>query len=113
MTMPAASASAQRPNSSCHSTGKERDAETGLDCFGARYMSAAQGRFMIPDSSSGGINPLDPQSWNRYSYVQNRPLSFVDGNGKWATPIHGDIVRTALQGYVNPGMLIASLLARF
>ncbi|WP_031495387.1 hypothetical protein [Bryobacter aggregatus] len=27
------------------STGKERDAETGLDYFGARYMSAAQGRF--------------------------------------------------------------------
>lgn len=66
---------------------------------------------MIPDSSSGGINPLDPQSWNKYSYVQNRPLSFVDGNGKWATPAHGDIVSTALQGYVNPGML-SELIAR-
>ncbi len=30
-------------------TGKERDAETGLDYFGARYMSAAQGRFTSPD----------------------------------------------------------------
>jgi hypothetical protein len=28
-------------------TGKERDAETGLDYFGARYMSSAQGRFTI------------------------------------------------------------------
>src|SRR5216684_3317507 len=30
-------------------TGKERDAETGLDFFGARYMSSAQGRFMSAD----------------------------------------------------------------
>jgi RHS repeat-associated protein len=30
-------------------TGKERDAETGLDYFGARYMSATQGRFTNPD----------------------------------------------------------------
>lgn len=38
------------------STGKERDAETGLDYFGARYMSSAQGRFTSPD-------PLDWLSW--------------------------------------------------
>lgn len=30
-------------------TGKERDAETGLDCFGARYFSGAQGRFTSVD----------------------------------------------------------------
>ncbi|MEO8660108.1 MAG: RHS repeat-associated core domain-containing protein, partial [Bryobacteraceae bacterium] len=30
-------------------TGKERDAETGLDYFGARYFSGAQGRFTTPD----------------------------------------------------------------
>ena len=34
-------------------TGRERDAETGLDYFGARYMSAAQGRFTSPDPISG------------------------------------------------------------
>jgi hypothetical protein len=32
-----------------NSTGKERDTETGLDYFGARYYSAAQGRFTSPD----------------------------------------------------------------
>jgi hypothetical protein len=32
--IPAASSSAQRPNSCDHFTGKERDAETGLDYFG-------------------------------------------------------------------------------
>jgi RHS repeat-associated protein len=30
-------------------TAKERDAESGLDEFGARYYSSALGRFMIPD----------------------------------------------------------------
>jgi hypothetical protein len=47
----------------------------------------------------------DPQSWNLYSYVRNRPLAMVDGNGNWATPIHGDIVTYALEGYVSAGDL--------
>src|SRR6185437_16873902 len=34
-------------------TGKERDQETGLDFFGARYMSAAEGRFTSPYPISG------------------------------------------------------------
>jgi RHS repeat-associated protein len=86
-------------------TGKERDTETGLDFFGARYMSAAQGRFMIPDPSSGGITPLDPQSWNKYSYVRNRPTRFVDSNGYWATEIHVQITTFALKDYVSSAEL--------
>ena len=67
-------------------TGKERDSETGLDFFGARYT---QGRFMSADSE--GAKPEDPQSWNRYAYVTNNPLRYVDpgilaGNG---TPERG------------------------
>ena len=30
-------------------TGKERDSESGLDNFGARYDSSQYGRFMTPD----------------------------------------------------------------
>jgi RHS repeat-associated protein len=30
-------------------TGKERDSESGLDNFGARYDSSSMGRFMTPD----------------------------------------------------------------
>jgi RHS repeat-associated protein len=30
-------------------TGKERDSESGLDNFGARYMGSSMGRFMSPD----------------------------------------------------------------
>jgi|WetSurMetagenome_2_1015567.scaffolds.fasta_scaffold195634_2 RHS repeat-associated protein len=62
-----------------HSPGKERDQETGLDYFGARYYSGAQGRFMSVDP--GPFTIADPQSWNRFSYVQNNPLKFVDPTG--------------------------------
>ena len=64
-------------------SGKERDAESGLDYFGARYFSGAQGRFTSIDP--GQANPGDPQSWNRYSYTLNSPLKYVDPDG--ANPI--------------------------
>jgi RHS repeat-associated protein len=63
-------------------TGKERDAETGLDYFGARYFSGAQGRFTSPDQPFADQNPLDPQSWNLYSYTRNNPLSNIDPSGR-------------------------------
>ncbi len=47
-------------------TSKERDAESGLDYFGARYMSSAQGRFTSPDPEGIGSSIRDPQSWNMY-----------------------------------------------
>ncbi|MFZ5927626.1 MAG: RHS repeat domain-containing protein [Acidobacteriota bacterium] len=80
-------------------TGKERDAESGLDYFVARYYSAAQGRFTSPDEFHGGIvdpftgqqvgapGPLpyaditDPQTLNKYAYVRNNPLRYVDPDG--------------------------------
>jgi RHS repeat-associated protein len=63
-------------------TGKERDAETGLDYFGARYMSAAQGRFTSPDAPFADQFPENPQSWNLYSYTRNNPLRYVDDDGR-------------------------------
>jgi RHS repeat-associated protein len=63
-------------------TGKERDAESGLDYFGARYMSAAQGRFTSPDEPLIDQYPGDPQSWNLYSYVRNNPLNAIDPSGQ-------------------------------
>jgi RHS repeat-associated protein len=63
-------------------TGKERDAESGLDFFGARYMSSAQGRFSSPDEPLSDQNPANPQSWNLYSYVRNNPLINVDPSGQ-------------------------------
>jgi RHS repeat-associated protein len=50
-------------------SGKKRDAETGLDYFGARYMSSAQGRFTSPDPESASASLFDPQRWNAYSTI--------------------------------------------
>ncbi len=62
-------------------TSKERDAETGLDFFLARYYSGAQGRFTSPDAPLADQDPRDPQSWNLYGYVRNNPLRFTDPTG--------------------------------
>jgi RHS repeat-associated protein len=67
-------------------TGKERDSESGLDYFGARYYGSALGRFTSPDWSRDP-EPVpyasldDPQTLNLYSYVRNRPLSARDDDG--------------------------------
>jgi len=78
---------------------KERDNETGLDYFLARYYSSTQGRFTSPDEFSGGPDELydfaeaaaenptfyaeldNPQSLNKYQYTYNNPLNMVDPDG--------------------------------
>jgi len=62
-------------------TGKERDPESNLDNFDARYMASSQGRFMSPDPDNAGVDESDPQTWNGYSYVQNNPLNLTDPLG--------------------------------
>jgi len=63
------------------SSGKERDAETGLDYFEARYFSGAQGRFLSVDPENAGAKHEDPQSWNAYAYARNNPLKYTDPDG--------------------------------
>jgi RHS repeat-associated protein len=62
-------------------TQKERDIETGLDYFGARYSASSQGRFTSPDPLLSSGTEEDPQSWNRYSYTLNNPLALIDPTG--------------------------------
>ncbi len=74
-----------------HFTGKERDSESGLDYFGARYYGSSMGRFMSPDWGSvmGDSIPdpvpyadfTNPQSLNLYTYGYNNPLSNKDADG--------------------------------
>ena len=82
-------------------TRKERDVETGLDYFLARYYSSTQGRFTSPDEFKGGpeelfedVDPHDPlfyadasepQSLNKYHYALGNPLRYVDPDGHQAT----------------------------
>jgi RHS repeat-associated protein len=82
-------------------TAKGRDAESGLDYFGARYYSSAQGRFTSVDphniileaQSTAELSPQKasaqvlsylaaPQQWNRYANVANNPLIYIDPTGE-------------------------------
>jgi|GEM_PF-4453370 len=83
-------------------TTKERDGETNLDYFVARYYSATMGRFISPDEFAGGPDKLfdfvdeasenptfyadldDPQTLNKYQYCYNNPLAYVDPDGHLA-----------------------------
>src|SRR5947209_139702 len=67
-------------------TQKERDNETGLDFFEARYYASTQGRFTAPDPLLSSGLPAEPASWNRYVYCLNAPLKYLDPNGLiWQT----------------------------
>jgi RHS repeat-associated protein len=83
-------------------TQQERDFETGLDYFKARYYSPVQGRFISVDPSGKSINKANPQTWNRYSYTYNNPVTMVDQNGKWPTGTHDKIIATAFDK-LSPG----------
>jgi RHS repeat-associated protein len=103
-------------------TGKERDVETGLDYFGARYYASRAGRFTTVDPQMGTeLALLDPQRWNRYSYVGNRPTRLVDPDGRgWASTlfkvgkavVKGDDIYSAVAGVVHDASTIFSMDAR-
>jgi RHS repeat-associated protein len=80
-------------------TSKERDAESGLDYFLARYYSSPLGRFASVDPYSPNMDRqtgtnrraaearfaaflTSPQQWNRYIYAIDDPLKYVDPTGE-------------------------------
>jgi RHS repeat-associated protein len=62
-------------------TAYERDAESGLDFAGARFYASTQGRFTSVDPLMASAVTSNPQTFNRYSYVTNSPLTQIDPTG--------------------------------
>ncbi|MGF7237570.1 MAG: RHS repeat-associated core domain-containing protein, partial [Frankia sp.] len=60
--------------------GKERDEETGLYYYGARYYASWLGRWLSPDPA--GL----PDGTNGYRYVKNDPVNTTDPTGMWSMP---------------------------
>ena len=63
-------------------TGQTEDEAAGLYWYASRAYDPAIGRFVSPDSIVPA--PGNPQSLNRYSYVYNNPLGYVDPSGNSA-----------------------------
>ncbi len=62
---------------------KERDIETGLDYFEARYYSSTQGRFTTVDPLYFQLMmAIDPQRFNLYGYGRNNPMKWIDPDGE-------------------------------
>ena len=75
-------------------SGKERDLESGLDYFGARYYDKSLYRFISTDPTSDiAYSTTDPQLWNLYSYCRSNPIGYVDVNGCFGLVFHIDIIR--------------------
>ncbi len=66
---------------SYHFGGLDQDSESGTDHATFRQYSNAAGRWMSPDPYGGSMDIGNPQSFNRYAYVNNMPLSTTDPSG--------------------------------
>jgi len=105
----------QDPNSAQQTQwfhGKEQDASSGLQYFGARYYDPAIGRFL-------GVDPLGFQdgnlhSFNRYAYGNNNPVRYLDPDGNNATTALGGLLGESINLFsgngFNGGMVWGALL---
>jgi len=85
------------------------DGDAGLIHVGARYYDIQVGRFTSADPTFGDI--LDPQSLNRYIYVQNNPVNLLDPSGlSWLQVLRATlgVLGRALGAFIlaNPGSFV-------
>jgi len=103
--------------------GKEKDKETGLYYFGARYMEAVIGRFISPDPV-GAVDPRmsglngkiikNPQRINTYAYGLNNPYRYIDPDGNQTNQVYEyfdtrGILDHAIRSANDPFSLLPSL----
>jgi RHS repeat-associated protein len=70
-------------------SGKERDSESGMDYFAARYYNRTQYRFNSPDPVIAREDPIsNPQLWNLYAYCRNSPINHLDLSGRYGIDVH-------------------------
>ncbi|MFZ5875343.1 MAG: toxin TcdB middle/N-terminal domain-containing protein [Nitrospirota bacterium] len=84
-------------------TGQRLDSSTGLYFYNARYYDPVLGRFVQPDRIVP--NPRNPQSLNRYSYVDNNPLNYTDPTGHWKLRNFLKTLATGYSAVMPNGML--------
>jgi RHS repeat-associated protein len=110
--------------SSYNFTGDTQDTINGTYDTPNRELHPTQGRWLAPDPA--GLNAIDvtnPQSWNRYAYVLNNPLSYTDplglecvwDNGSFDSaddPVTGSAGGCSGQGgtWVNPDLFENAML---
>jgi RHS repeat-associated protein len=82
-----------------HYAGLDHDTETDTDHAQYRQYANVQGRWLSPDPYSGSYDLSNPQSMNRYAYVENNPLANVDPLGL-VTPVQWILqqIQTAMGG---------------
>jgi RHS repeat-associated protein len=80
----------------------EHDTESNTEHAQFRQYSSTQGRWMSPDPYDGSYDAGNPQSMNRYSYVLNNPLAFIDPQGRCTTTNvldnDGNVIQTMTVG---------------
>jgi RHS repeat-associated protein len=84
-------------------TGQEYEPETGLYNYKARIYDPETGRFLQPDPVHTDQPGQD--NWDRYQYVWNNPVNFVDPDGERSEIIHN--FNKTMRGFfhnVNRGM---------
>ena len=100
-----------------------QDTEYGGNDAWYRNYSTEQSRWLTPDPYNGSYDLMNPQSLNRYMYVNGNPLGFVDPSGQAGagvlTGVGGNIC-TGLGGYffgagtiagINPCSPVSSIVA--
>jgi len=95
---------------------QHRDQETGLDPTHFRMYAGSQGRWLRPDPAGrGSASVANPQSFNRYAYVMNRPGSATDPSGLlMAVPTVWDAAGSSgvSEEFLGPGGHFAPLLSQ-